>query len=68
MTENWMLYFDPTADGAAATGLTWIEDKMYLFDGNGILHRGPGTPVIDGSKYYINSDGTLRIGWVRLGS
>lgn len=68
MTENWMLYFDPTADGAAATGLTWIEDKMYLFDGNGILHRGPGTPVIDGSKYYINSDGTLRTGWVRLGS
>lgn len=68
MTENWMLYFDPAADGAAATGLTWIEDKMYLFDENGILHRGPGTPVIDGSKYYINNDGTLRTGWVRLGS
>lgn len=67
MTESWKLYFDPAQDGAAATGLCEIEGKHYLFDGNGILYTKAGTPVIDGKKYWMNTDGSLNSGWLQLG-
>lgn len=68
MTEDWRLYFDPEADGAAAVGLTQIGGEKYLFDASGVIYRGPGTPVIDGSKYFIRDDGSLGTGWITLGS
>lgn len=67
MTDKWTLYFNPDDNGAAVTGVFRIRNSLYLFDHNGILRKGPGTPVIDGSKYYINGDGTLQTGWVKLG-
>lgn len=67
MTDAWKLYFDPAQDGAAATGLSEAEGEMYLFDGNGILRTGAGTPVIEGKKYWMNADGSLNSGWLQLG-
>ena len=67
LSDTWRLYFDPNQDGAAAVGLSEAEGRMYLFDANGILHTGAGTPVIDGEKYWMNQDGSLNSGWLNLG-
>lgn len=68
MTDNWTLYFNPDDNGAAVTGIFRIGNSLYLFDHNGILRKGPGTPVIDGKKYWMNADGSLGAGWKKLGS
>ena len=63
---NWTLYFDPeTYEGAA--GISQIDGSNYLFDNNGILIKS-GTPVINGNKYYIAADNTLKSGWLYLGN
>ncbi len=63
---SWTLYFDPeTYKGAA--GITSIDGNNYLFDGNGIL-KTSGTPVVNGKKYYIGADNTIRSGWLYLGN
>lgn len=67
MTDSWKLYFDPADQGAAATGVSSIEGKNYLFNNDGLLMYGNGTPVVDGEKYWTNADGTVNSGWLRLG-
>ncbi len=66
------LYFDPQNDGAAVTGICQItedgETKTYAFDDNGINLRTPGTPIINGNKYWIKDDGSLGQGWLYLGN
>ncbi len=63
---SWELYFDPeTYKGAV--GITQINDNNYLFDNNGILMTS-GTPVVNGKKYYIGADNTIRSGWLYLGN
>lgn len=64
---NWKMYFEPST-GAAATGVYKIEGKLYAFDQNGIWLTGSGTQVINGKKYCFNSDGSVQVGWVTLGS
>ena len=64
---SWHMYFDPE-DYTAAAGLTEIDGKTYLFDQNGLLQTGSGTPVIGGSKYWMNSDSSLNSGWLNMGS
>ncbi|WP_230397868.1 L,D-transpeptidase family protein [Novisyntrophococcus fermenticellae] len=68
MSPTWRLYFNPDQDGAAVTGKTEIQGKTYIFNGDGILYRGSGTPQIDGKKYWMNQDGTLNSGWLNLGN
>lgn len=68
MTSSWRLYFNPDDNGAAAVGVTTINGNAYLFDNNGILIRTAGTPVVNGQKYWVTSDATLRNGWQKLGS
>ncbi len=67
LTSTWRLYFDPENECAAATGFYKINGDLYHFNNDGILTRG-GTPVIDGKKYIIDSDGKIAIGWKRLTS
>ena len=65
------LYFDSENNGAAAKGKHQITDdgvsKSYLFNNDGINLRTPGTPIIDGNKYWIKEDGSLGQGWLYLG-
>ncbi len=65
------LYFDPNNNGAAATGATSVTDEKgthtYIFDSNGAVRKTSGTPLIDGKKYWIESDGTAASGWLYLG-
>lgn len=65
LTADWRLYFDPTDNGAAATGFRTISGKTYYFDVNGIMHTA-GMPIIDGIKYMVNSDGSIYMGWLQL--
>ena len=66
------IYFDPNNNGAAATGAVSVTDETgthtYIFDSNGVARKTPGTPLIDGKKYWIKSDGTAASGWLYLGS
>lgn len=64
------LYFDPLSDGCALKGGVGIvdeEEKVYLFDSNGIAIKTSGTPIVDGKKYWIKDDGSLGQGWLYLG-
>lgn len=61
---NWTMYFDPETF-EAAIGVKEIEGKTYLFDANGVLYEGSGTPVINGKKYYVQN-GVLKSGWLKL--
>ena len=63
---SWKLYFDPVTY-QAATGISSINGKNYLFDGNGVLMTS-GTPVYNGKKYYVKADNSLGTGWLQLGS
>lgn len=62
------LYFDPNADGIAITGIGFVSEdgKNYLFDSNGIVNKNSGTPVVEGSKYWIKDDGSIGTGWLIL--
>ncbi len=66
------IYFDPNNNGAAAIGAATITDDSgthtYIFDNNGVVRKTPGTPLIDGKKYWIKSDGTAASGWLDIGS
>ncbi len=65
------LYFDPADDGRAVMGGVGIDfeyGKAYLFDSNGIALKASGTPVINGNKYWVKSDGSLGSGWLYLGN
>ena len=64
---DWKLYFDPET-GAAATKLTEIDGKNYIFDKNGVNITGSGTFLADEKKYYIDSDGNAVTGWVTIGN
>ncbi len=61
---NWTMYFDPETF-EAAIGVNEIEGKTYLFDANGVLYNGSGTPVVNGKKYYV-VNGELKSGWLKL--
>lgn len=63
---DWTLYFFPDS-GYAATDLTKIEDKNYLFDANGVLFKNVGTSTYNGRKYWVNNDYSLSTGWQQLG-
>ena len=67
MADAWVLYFDPEDDGAAVTGLKAIGEKVYLFNGDGLLYQTSGTPAMDGKKYWTNEDGSVNNGWLQLG-
>ena len=56
LTSSWRLYFDPENECAAATGFYKINGSLYYFNNDGLVSRG-GTPVIDGKKYIMTSDG-----------
>lgn len=66
------IYFDPNNNGAAAIGATTVTDETgthtYIFDNNGVARKTPGTPLIDGKKYWIKSDGTAASGWLYIGN
>ncbi len=64
---DWKMYFDPETY-TAKTGLTVIEEKTYMFDSNGVMQTKSGTPVINGHKYWVNTDGSLNSGWLKLGN
>ncbi len=64
---NWQMYFDPETY-AAATGVTKIDGKAYLFDKNGVEVLKSRTEVIDGKKYWFQPDGSLMSGWCKLGN
>ncbi len=67
LISSWRLYFDPQNECAAATGFYKINNDLYHFNLDGILTCG-GTPVIDGKKYIIDSNGKIATGWKRLTS
>lgn len=62
---NFQLYFDPETY-VAATGVTEIDGKTYLFDSNGVWQSKAGTPIVNGKKYWVQTDGTLGSGWMYL--
>ena len=68
MTETWILYFDPAQDGASATGITEIDEIAYIFNNDGLLCNGGGTPLVNGKKYWTNEDGSVNSGWLNLGN
>lgn len=68
MTDSWVLYFNPNDNGAAATGAVNVNGKYYLFNRDGLLCLGGGTPEINGKKYWTNPDGSLNAGWLNLGN
>ena len=61
---EWTMYYDPQTY-VGATGLTRINGKTYIFDGNGVLVRN-NTPIINGNKYYADGNGMAKTGWLRL--
>ncbi len=63
---NWKMYFDPET-GAAATKVTKIDGKNYIFDKNGVNITGTGTFLSNGNKYYIDSNGSAVTGWATIG-
>ena len=63
---KYKMYFDQEAY-EAATGITCIDEKYYLFDNNGVLQTS-GTPKVNNKKYYIAADNTLVSGWVTSGN
>ena len=65
LTADWRLYFDPSDYGAAATGFRDIAGKTYYFDSNGIMQTY-GMPIIHGTKYMVNPDGSIYKGWLQL--
>ena len=60
----WRMYFDPETY-EAAIGVKTIGEASYLFDENGVLYKGNGTPVFNGKKYFVQ-DSKLMSGWLRL--
>ena len=64
---DWQMYFYP-GSYAAATGITHIDGKAYLFDENGVEILRSRTEVINGRKYWFQPDGSLMSGWCNLGS
>ena len=63
---DWQMYFDPETY-QAATGITHVDGKAYLFDENGVEILKSRTEVINGKKYWFQPDGTLMSGWCDLG-
>ena len=63
---DWQMYFDPETY-QAATGITSIDGKTYLFDANGAEVLESRTEVVNGKKYWFQPDGTLLSGWCKLG-
>ena len=63
---DWQMYFDPETY-QAATGITHVDGKAYLFDDNGVEILKSRTEVINGKKYWFQPDGTLMSGWCDLG-
>ncbi len=61
---DWTMYFDPETY-EAAIGVKKIGEDAYLFDANGVLYKGNGTPVVDGKKYFVQ-DSKLMSGWLKL--
>lgn len=68
MLPTWKLYLDPNDNGAAVVGYKKIDGKEYVFNKDGIVIEEYGTPIIDGKKYWIVGDGSLRTGWMTLGN
>ncbi|MDD3279634.1 MAG: L,D-transpeptidase family protein [Lachnospiraceae bacterium] len=64
---SWKMYFDTTTF-KGAVGVSKIDNKLYVFDDNGILLTGSGTAIVNGKKYYFNADGSIQVGWVTLGN
>ncbi len=64
------MYLDPDNNGAAVTGcMAYIDSSLYLFDENGLVKKNPGTPIVNGEKYWIKDDeGTIGTGWLYLGN
>jgi hypothetical protein len=58
-------YIKLTITPATAQGWALDDDGQYLYykDGKALT----GTQTIDGVKYYFNTDGTLKTGWVKDG-
>ena len=56
-------YIKLTINPATAQGWALNDDGQYLYykDGKALT----GTQTIDGMKYFFNTDGTLKIGWVK---
>ena len=63
---HWQMYFDPVTY-AAATGITKVGEKAYLFDENGVEVLRSRTEVINGKIYWFQPDGSLMSGWCQLG-
>ncbi len=61
------MYFDPNDNGAAAVGITEVNGEKYIFDANGVVIEGNGTPIYDGKKYYLVNS-VITTGWLQLGS
>jgi len=64
-------YFHPESGVMVSNGVISIDGKTYLFQKNGALVSSPGwakSSRIDGSTlwYYIDIDGTVKTGWLKL--
>ena len=62
---TWKMYFDPST-GAAGIGMSDIDGYRYLFNSDGVMTCIPGTPVVDGNKYWFSTEGYLQTGWLNL--
>ncbi len=63
---NWKMFFDRST-GEAAIGITKIDDKMYLFNNDGVMQDYAGTTIINGKKYWFSDDNaSLKSGWLNL--
>ncbi|CFX14665.1 Cadherin [Syntrophomonas zehnderi OL-4] len=58
-------YIKLTIDPATAQGWALNDDGQYMYykDGKALT----GTQTIDGMKYFFNTDGTLKTGWMKDG-
>ena len=72
--NNKKYYFNPSNSGHAVTGWQKIDGKKYYFsnsarsDERGVMQEGRGFVFLDGMNYYLESDGSVRIGDFNIGS
>lgn len=59
-------YYD-SAIGDYVKGARSIDGALYFFDNNGNLYKRKGSFSYNGKKYYGNGNGTLRVGYFKIG-
>lgn len=60
-------YFFEGGTGYRVSGIKQINSKLYYFNAKGVQHTKKGWLKVDGSWYYVGSNGVLLTGWQKLG-